>query len=459
MTPSTPDEPIERSITNNRKWLSASGWGLLFTCISINLIAGAISGLPVAVGISSTLAMIIAALLLGYFIGETDSNESHQNTTTSAEQASLRGEERMADSLNLAIIIVGQNRSILYANIAARTLFKLETLGQPFSTLIRAPDIVHLINNALDKHLSGHALYQQGGDIDQHFRIIASPMPMHSEHPERNRAIIIFNDITEVVRATSLRSDFLANASHELKTPVASILGYVETLQGHAKNDAEAREKFLRIMKEQGERMQRLIHDLLSLRRIELNEHEAPNTVVNASIAVRTALEVLAPDIEKKNIEIQFSNPKVANVLGDSDELVQLTLNLIDNAIQISPEGSKIHVSMEMINSWSLNSDFSGSDFDASVPRRRIIRIPQTGESYLRLRIRDFATGFDSEHLPRIGERFYRITGGRSPHNKGTGLGLAIAKHIILRHRGGFFVESKKEQGTCFTVALPVSET
>ena len=271
-------------------------------------------------------------------------------------------------------------------------------------------------------------------------------------------ALIFFYDVTEYMLAHSQRADFLANASHELKTPVASLLGYIETLRGHAKDDPEAQEKFLGIMQSQAERMQRLINDLLSLRRIEQVEHIAPHETADLYLAAKTAAEAVDPLAKKRGVNIKFSGAKNALVTGHQDELIQLILNLLDNAVKISNANTEVTISIEHTEQWRPGQAFSGTQFSDEASNRRIVSLVATDQPHYILRLRDQGPGFARDHLPRIGERFYRIAGDLSSKEKGTGLGLAIVKHITRRHRGGLLIQSGIGEGTEFTVLLTAAQ-
>ena len=259
-------------------------------------------------------------------------------------------------------------------------------------------------------------------------------------------------------KAHSLRSDFLANASHELKTPVASLLGYIETLQGHAKDDPVAREKFLGIMQSQAERMQRLINDLLSLRRIEQIEHIAPNETADLHFAVNAAMETVQPLATKRKVNITYTAKGKALVTGHHDELTQLVINLLDNAVKITDAETEVELTVDYTKQWDAEQTFTKGLFSGVAHNRHIVLPTNMQQSFYILKIRDHGPGFSADHLPRIGERFYRIAGDLSSQEKGTGLGLAIVKHITRQHRGGLLIQSTKGEGTEFTVLLPAAK-
>lgn len=387
--------------------------------------------------------------------------QAKQNTAqvsrVSSRQAASVGEARLADGFEEAVIIIGQQQRIEHANPAARRLLGITNPFMPVTTVVRNPDVIDMINRVLSGQNCEPVTYQVDTPVDKYFRTLASPISANFGDDYTQRALVVFYDVTDIVRANDLRSDFLANASHELKTPVASLLGYIETMQGHAKDDKEAQGRFLKIMQQQAERMQRLIDDLLSLRRIELSEHIAPTDKADLAIAVEAAIQAVAPLAERRDVEIRLSGTKPAMVTGVHDQLVQLALNLIANALHISAPGAHLKLTLEYAEDWRAGQEFSGRATDPAVVHRRICTPIETRADMYRLRIQDFGRGFDREHIPRIGERFYRVAGDRENKERGTGLGLAIVKHIVLGHRGGLYVESARGVGTEFTVLLPAN--
>ena len=228
-----------------------------------------------------------------------------------------------------------------------------------------------------------------------------------------------------------MRADFIANASHELRTPLASMLGFIETLQGPAREDRAAREKFLRIMAEQGRRMARLIEDLLSLSRIEQNQYVRPNSQADLALIAQHVCEALLPLANEMKVVLRCEASLPTIVLGDRDELVRVAENLIDNAIKYGTgaAGAK------------------ANQVEVLVTQRSGVGV---------LTVTDFGAGIRPEHLPRLTERFYRVDVGQSRGKNGTGLGLAIVKHILVRHRGRLSVTSAPNIGTTFTAEIPL---
>jgi two-component system phosphate regulon sensor histidine kinase PhoR len=229
-----------------------------------------------------------------------------------------------------------------------------------------------------------------------------------------------------------MRADFVANASHELRTPLAALLGFIETLQGPARNDAVAREKFLGIMQAQATRMARLIDDLLSLSRIELNAHLQPNTPIDLAPIVRQVVDGLQTLARDREVEIKVAvPPEPLTVYGDRDELIRALENLVENALKYGAAGKRIDVTLTRAQT-------------------------RAGTPEARLAVRDYGPGIAPEHLPRLTERFYRVDVADSRAQGGTGLGLALVKHVLNRHGGRVAVESVLGQGATFTMHLPL---
>jgi two-component system phosphate regulon sensor histidine kinase PhoR len=238
------------------------------------------------------------------------------------------------------------------------------------------------------------------------------------------------HDVTALKRSEEMRADFIANAGHELKTPLASLIGFIETLLGPARRDAAARERFLGIMHEQARRMSRLVEDMLSLSRIELNEHVTPT----GRVALASLIEEVARGLElraaERGIGIRLAlPPDLPDVQADRDQLVQVFQNLLDNAVKYGRRDSEIVVS-------------GGTETNAA-------------QAYVT--VTDQGDGIAREHLPRLTERFYRVDTARSRELGGTGLGLAIVKHLVNRHRGRLEITSELGQGSTFTVWLRVA--
>ena len=344
------------------------------------------------------------------------------------------------------------DRRVAFANRAARELLRLQGEGAPLVSAIRHPRVLEAVDETLFGRLQGEAAYETGGAQDRYWRVITRPLELL---PDGGRqALLVMRDETDSRRNERMRADFLANASHELRTPLASLAGFIETLRGHAKDDAVARERFLGVMAGQASRMARLIDDLMSLSRIELNEHIAPEGKVDVALAVRDVLDALSPLAAERGVKLKTSLPErgLATVTGDRDQILQVAQNLIDNAAKYSPVGD--HVQIEVL--VGLTADQAITPIRSNAARLSILNPDLVGgERFVVLRCADHGPGIAREHLPRLSERFYRVEGQKSGERLGTGLGLAIVKHIVNRHRGGLVVESVEGDGTTFTAYFP----
>jgi two-component system phosphate regulon sensor histidine kinase PhoR len=245
------------------------------------------------------------------------------------------------------------------------------------------------------------------------------------------------HDLTAIKRTEQMRVDFIANASHELRTPLAAVAGFIETLKGPARDDPEARDQFLDIMGIEAERMRRLIEDLLSLTRIELNEHVPPQGEVRVETVVQQAAAALTPLAKADGITITVDAPgPLPVVTGERDELVQLFQNLIHNAIKYGRDNGEVKITLRQ---------------QGATGRRG-------PETVLVAAVKDDGEGIPPEAIPRLTERFYRVDVKRSRERGGTGLGLAIVKHIVNRHNGRLQIESRPGEGSTFTIVLPAKK-
>ena len=342
------------------------------------------------------------------------------------------------------------NRRYIFANEAGREFLRLDRDSGVLVQAIRDPEVLEIVDEALFGGVASECLHEIAGAQPRTLRAQARPLAPTADGV--SQALLVFHDETELRQSERTRADFLANASHELRTPLASLLGFIETLRGHAREDVDARDRFLGIMQAQAERMSRLIADLMSLSRIELNEHVAPGDRVDLALAVRDAVDAAAPAAQALGVRIDAQiSPGEAMVTGDRDQLVQVAQNLIDNALKYSARGGVVRVGIRP----ELTALQAGAGERPDAARLSLLTPDRLEGPYAALSVSDDGAGMAREHLPRLTERFYRVEGQKSGERLGTGLGLAIVKHIVNRHRGGLLVESALAAGTSFTVYLP----
>jgi two-component system, OmpR family, phosphate regulon sensor histidine kinase PhoR len=382
-----------------------------------------------------------------------------QPTPTTEFKSASPAFSSIVDSLPDPVMVVSawdpedpSDRRITFANAAARDLLRITAPGGPLVSTIRHPQVLEAVDEALFGASQGEAAYETGGAQDRFWRVLTRPL---ESAPDGARlALVVIRDETDSRRNERMRADFLANASHELRTPLASLTGYIETLRGHAKDDADARDRFLGVMAGQASRMARLIDDLMSLSRIELNEHIAPAGRVDVGQVTLDVIDALAPLAAERGVRLQttIAHRGQAMITGDRDQIVQVAQNLIDNALKFSPAGGTVEIEV----ADNVTADVALKPTRPGAARLSLLTPDLLGgERFVLFRCVDHGAGIAREHLPRLSERFYRVEGQKSGERLGTGLGLAIVKHIINRHRGGLAIESVEGLGATFTAYLP----
>jgi two-component system phosphate regulon sensor histidine kinase PhoR len=353
-----------------------------------------------------------------------------------AERASLDVTDPRLEAVLAAlpdpVIALARDERVVALNRQATEIVPALRRGEPAASLgLRMPDVLEALRRVVKTGQQQRAEFVQRVPRDRWFEVVVAPLKYQPGSRRSDLILMTFHDRTALRRVEEMRADFVANASHELRTPLAALSGFIETLQGPARYDEASRERFLAIMHTEATRMARLINDLLSLSRIELNEHLRPQTTVDlVSIVrqVRDSLETLARDSE---VKIQIHAPdQPVTVLGDRDELISVFENLIENALKYGAAGKRVEISFAAVE-------------------------VSEGQGEARVSVRDYGPGIARDHIPRLTERFYRVDVTESRAQGGTGLGLALVKHILNRHRGKLDIDSALGAGATFTVRLP----
>jgi two-component system, OmpR family, phosphate regulon sensor histidine kinase PhoR len=354
-----------------------------------------------------------------------------------AREDELEAARAVVAALPEPLLLLDADRRVVRANAAAEALLGGRMLERDLAGALRHPTLLAAADAVLRGEGPRVVEFELTTPVERHLSArIATLAPQTHDGAV---AVLLLNDLTALKRAEQLRADFVANASHELRTPLASLIGFIETLRGPAREDRAAGERFLAIMADQAARMQRLVADLLSLSRIEMNEHRSPTGAVDLGAVMRGVAEALEQRAGARGMHIDLALPDdLPPVQGDADELTQVVQNLIDNAINYGGSGTAV----EVVASRSA----------------KLLPGARAGpRATVSLAVRDHGAGIAREHLPRLTERFYRVDAARSRELGGTGLGLAIVKHIVNHHRGALEIDSEPGQGSVFTVHLPAA--
>ncbi len=326
-----------------------------------------------------------------------------------------------------AAYLLDRRSIVLAGNERAASMHGSVRPGELISLKVRTPEVIEAVRLAAEG-APRRVEYIERMPAERKFEVHAVPVFLAPEDAGRRPpdfVLLTFRDHTQQHLVEQMRVDFVANASHELRTPLASLSGFVDTLRGSAHDDEAARDRFLAIMAEQARRMSRLIDDLLSLSRIEMNEHIQPKSVIDLVPILEHVRDALSPLARERGVAVEVKR-KLERLLvqGDRDELIRLFENLVENALKYGAAGKRVEISL------------AAEDGEAAVA------------------VRDFGPGIAPEHLPRLTERFYRVDAETSRAQGGTGLGLAIVKHILARHRGRLSIESTLGHGAQFTARL-----
>ena len=344
----------------------------------------------------------------------------------------LAANEAIVERLPDPLLVLGPDRSVRRANEAARAAY-----GSDMAAVLRHPDLRAAIERGFHQRAQQSAEFSLPVPVPR--EVAATVIFMDPPLADGGQAIVVLSDRSRERTLERMRADFIANASHELRTPLASLIGFIATLQGPAADDAAAQRRFLAIMAEQAERMNRLIDDLMSLSRIELTEHQPLVDRVDMAGLVDGVVAGFEPRLTAQNVTLQLDLPDhLPPVIADADQLAQVASNLIDNALKYGKQGGTLNVRLSL------------AEPGKRWPSRR----------GLVLSVTDDGRGISREHLPRLTERFYRVDKARSRNNaggpSGTGLGLAIIKHILNRHRGQLTIDSEEGEGSTFSIWLPI---
>lgn len=399
------------------------------------LVIAHLSSLP---WLAHTLALLLVWLI---YAGWKSSDRRHLRASDASRARRLGPELRLnavLDAISSPTILIDHRANVVHANAAALKAFPGLRHGHPVSFTLRTPAMLDALETVITRETQVQIEIFERVPLERSFDVIIRRLAQASDDaPALNGtafAVIFMTETSAARRIEAMRVDFVANASHELRTPLASILGFIETLQGPARDDGPARKNFLAIMETQARRMARLIDDLLSLSKIEMSAHIPPAGEVDLLPLVRSVCDALGGLARDRGVTLKVNaDDALQTVIGDRDELLRVFENLIENAIKYGQSGKTVDIDFERLD-------------DAAHGRMVAVTV------------RDYGPGIAAEHLPRLTERFYRADVSESRVLGGTGLGLAIVKHIVTRHRGRLMIVSQLGNGAAFTVTIPAGK-
>lgn len=405
---------------------------------------------------------IFAMVLLASFVGLYYANRvtslprltpvDEAAVTISSDVDAFEAKRSVLMALEQPTLIILDDR-IKVRNTPANRIFNLPNRQEDLSVAsLRDPALLQVIEQV--RRLGGHAACElaPARNPGEHWLVNVTAL---GADPKLDGILLVMADQKPVRMAERARADFLANASHELRTPLTSISGFIETMKGPARGDLDAWPRFVDIMDEQTQHMKNLIGDLLSLSRIELSGYKVRDTQMELGQAVNDAVNALQHIGESRGLSLkvdQSSGP--FPILGEESEIKQVILNLVGNAIKYAPENSDIIISLGRSASLDDAQTKAARSWDGA-GRITLLNPPKQDGAAVWLRVQDNGAGIPKVHLPRLGERFFRVDESRGGPIEGTGLGLAIVKHIMAHHRGGLAVESIQGEGAAFSVWFP----
>ncbi len=419
------------------------------------VLAGLAALFAFATSASAAVLMVLAAAACFWAMRE---GRRFVIASTGDDQIELVGLAELAPLLEAlpdpALLIDPEGR-IVSSNAAARRQMHFETRGQFLTSILRHPDVLEAVQAAVRDGITQAVEYETPAQVDRHTRCYVAPVTWGADRA----AMLVFHDQTAKISTERMRADFLANASHELRTPLASLTLLIETIAGAARDNTADRDRFLGMMQVQADRMRRLIDDLLSLSRIELDEHVPPSDRADLAAVAHEVADSLAPLVSERNINLDVRTPDTpVTVVGERFQLAQIVQNLIDNAVKYTPDGGTVTVEVAASGDREEVSAQAGRRWEEAGRIALLTPTAAANRSYAYVRVEDAGPGVSRRFLPRLGERFFRVEREMGDERGGTGLGLAIVKHIVNRHRGGFLVESQPGRGSAFAAYVELAE-
>lgn len=423
----------------------------------VAIISSLMLGAANAIGALIIVGLFVSALAMRY-VTLRDAPAVSVGVNVSKEQLkTLRRLRALLNALPQPVMLLDEDGVVELFNPACEKMFGPDVVGKHISSVVRAPIALEVLRTAQTTQAPDEEEFTTLGVTERTSLFYAAPLD-EADPEEGQRMIVMLRDRTEQKKLERMRTDFVANASHELRTPLTSMLGFIETLQGHAKHDAGARDRFLSIMEQQAERMLRLVEDLIGLSAIELNEARPPEDKVDLNALACSVVETLQPMFDKEGGTLSHAcDVEKVPMIGDRHELFRLMQNLVDNALKYGTSKEDGKARVELSVGTGLPPYWRDAQRTGDTPDQIAVRAGTSVERLVWIRVSDKGPGIERTDLPRLTERFYRVNPQLSRSKGGTGLGLAIVKHILQRHRGGLSIESVEGKGAAFTCIFPVA--
>jgi two-component system phosphate regulon sensor histidine kinase PhoR len=385
--------------------------------------------------------------------GTLNRTAQHLEQTMSALEHERNRSAAILASMAEGVAVMDAQERMVFCNQAFRRIFALGSApceGRPMVELVREPELLTIVRRALSGAAPEPGELERGTVHRQSFRVTASPL----QSGDTAGAALVLHDITDLRRLERVRRDFVANVSHEFKTPLTAIQGFAETLLGGALEDKTNNRRFLEIIRTHAARLARLTDDLLELARIEAGRIELDRREVSLAEIIEACADTTRPRIENGKLQLELRIPDdLPDVYADPRRLREILQNLLDNAAQYTPSGGQIWIEARLIPASNGPASASGAASAGSAGANGAAN----ASASIAVTVGDTGIGIPHSDQERIFERFYRVDAARSREAGGTGLGLAITRHLVELHGGKIWVESEVGSGSEFHFSVPLS--
>ncbi len=363
------------------------------------------------------------------------------------------------DELTDGVAILDTEKRFLLCNTSFKNIFQISAetkiKKKPAAELIRHPGFLDIFERIVKTGKAANGEIEIGGGMEVRHMSVTATITSLNETGRDEKYLIIIHDISMQKKIERMRVDFVANVSHELKTPLTAINGFVETLIDGAINEPKVAEKFLKTIHKHSGRLNRLIEDLLALSNIELGDEKLKITEIDPQELMKSVVETFSHSAKVKGVTLSAKVEANTIILkGDRDRLTQVMVNLVDNSIKHTPQGKSVEILYRPLELSLENID--NSDYKPLSNKPLLPEDAREGTVFAEFVVQDTGEGIPEKSVPRLMERFYRVDRARSRELGGTGLGLSIVKHIVMAHNGSINIKSKLGKGTAISFIIPI---